>query len=126
MNITIDERKKTARTMQNANVKASVNRKQKQAEMKQKDRVTSIQGDTVEISAAGKAASKNMGSKMEQKEYDEGKVIKTMSKLDNISNSQKYNLSSYSENELKQMYGNGEISMAEYNKELGKRESNTQ
>lgn len=96
----------------------------RQAEEAREYAAVSVQGDTVEISPEGKAAGGNAGDHPDVAESGDGKVTKIITETDTTQTaaSQMYQLSSYTENELRQMYQNGEITKAEYDEELESRE----
>lgn len=95
-----------------------------QAEEAREYTAVSVQGDTVEISLEGKAAGGTSGDDAAAAESGDGKVTRIITETDTTqaSASQTYQLSSYTENELRQMYQNGEITKAEYDEELESRE----
>lgn len=95
-----------------------------QAEEAREYTAVSVQGDTVEISPEGKAAGGNAGDHPAAAESGDGKVTRIVTETDTTQTaaSQTYQLSSYTENELRQMYQNGEITKAEYDEELESRE----
>lgn len=95
-----------------------------QAEETREYTAVSVQGDTVEISPEGKAAGGNAGDDVAAAESGDGKVTRIITETDTTQTvaSQTYQLSSYTENELRQMYQNGEITKAEYDEELESRE----
>lgn len=77
-------------------------------------------GDTLSISEAGRTAN---GNKSGNKDTTDGIVIrKEAEKKEQESEVSTVNLSSYTKQELKQMYFDGDITRAEYDEEISSRE----
>lgn len=82
-------------------------------------------GDTLFISEAGKATSFKKSSRQAKEDTTDGAVLQKK-KEENEQEQERevstINLSSYTESELKRMYLNGDITRAEYDKEVNSRE----
>lgn len=82
----------------------------------------SCEGDTLSISEAGKAA----GTQPDNQTETDGVVIQKAAEeylTESESGNSTINLSGYTENELKEMYLDGEITKAEYDEEIDSRET---
>ena len=143
MNITIGGMGNStiAGIMQNAQISTSENQKNTKEETEIKQSQTnydyvSTDGDTLQISEAGKSASKgnenqadsgNTGAQAQSSFA--GSSTKQLENIDvntstsTSSTSSTADLSSYSESELKKMYLNGEITKAQYDEEISSRDT---
>ncbi|MBU5479584.1 hypothetical protein KQI69_10250 [Eubacterium sp. MSJ-13] len=139
MNITIGGMGNStiAGIMQNAQISTSENQKNTKEETDIKQSQTnydyvSTDGDTLQISEAGKSASKgnenqadsgNTGAQAQSSFA--GSSTKQLENVDvsTSSTSSTADLSSYSESELKKMYLNGEITKAQYDEEISSRDT---
>lgn len=141
MNITIGGMGNStiAGIMQNAQISTSENKSEtkKEIEVKQSQAnydYVSADGDTLEISEAGKSAGKGnesqtgsgnagTGSSATGSSIEGLENITTGTTSSSTSTSSVGDLSSYSESELKKMYLNGEITKAEYDEEISSRDT---
>lgn len=114
--------RKSAENEERTNVRKSAEKMEKQTEETREYTAVSEQGDTMEISSSGKAVSENTVDNSDVLNSVDGKVTKIADGTNTTTASQTYNLSSYTENELRQMYQNGEITRTEYDEELSSRE----
>ena len=145
MNITIGGMGNStiAGIMQNAQISTSENQKNTKEETEIKQSQTnydyvSTDGDTLQISEAGKSASKgnenqadsgNTGAQAQSSfagsstKQLENIDVNTSTNESTSSTSSAADLSSYSESELKKMYLNGEITKAQYDEEISSRDT---
>lgn len=145
MNITIGGmgNSTVAGIMQNAQISTSENQKKtkEETEIKQSQvnyDYVSTDGDTLQISEAGKSASKgnenqtdsgNTGAQAQSSfagsstKQLENVDVNTSTNASSSSTSSTADLSSYSESELKKMYLNGEITKAQYDEEISSRDT---
>lgn len=126
MNLSINHYNNNRNLMENAeqtNTKAA-EKESAQSKINEKYTAVSTYGDTVEITSSGKDIREDTGRSSSVVESEDGKVTKisVTADMNMESASQSYNLSTYSESELKQMYQNGEITKVEYDEELNSRE----
>lgn len=83
----------------------------------------SSHGDTLSISKAGKVTSSEKGGKLVNEDTEDGVVIRKESeKSEQESDVSTVNLSTYTKQELRQMYLDGDITRAEYDEEISSRE----
>lgn len=126
MNLSINHYNNNRNLMENAeqtNTKAA-EKEAAQSKINEEYTAVSTYGDTVEITSFGKDIREDTGRSSSVVESEDGKVTKisVTADMNMESASQSYNLSTYSESELKQMYQNGEITKVEYDEELNSRE----
>lgn len=122
MNLSINNNNKLMENMKRTNVRLPKEKSEVQTTVKQES--ISAYGDTVEITLSGKDVNEDADRSDNVIESKDGKVTRISVETDTNTetSSQTYNLSVYSERELKQMYQSGEITKTEYDEELNSRE----
>lgn len=114
MSIGIDSIAQPTATAQSSQVSVPENQKQvtEESQSEKAYDAVSSEGDTLSVSEAGKAASMGKSDRV---------VLLSQSESD--SSVSTVNLGIYTDNELRQMYLDGDITKAEYDEELSSREA---